>query len=104
MTAISSLTDMLCEFRCLDLGILGREASLNHNEKVIDEIFSKMDPDVARKMKRKFRKISRQMIRRESWKKMNKKSRRQAVMRELFIRSWEDALEIRDNLKDNDEP
>ena len=104
MGAISSLTDILCELRCLDLGILGRETSLNRDEKVIDEIFSKMDPDEARKMKRRFRKVSRQMIKRDRWKKLKSRGRRQEVMREIFMAAWEDALRIRDSLPDNDVP
>jgi hypothetical protein len=104
MGAISSLTEILCELRCLDLGILGREVSLNRDERVIDEIFSKMDPDEARKMKRKFRKVSRQIIKRERWKKLKSRGRRQEVMRDIFVTAWEDALKIRDGQPDNDVP
>jgi len=88
--------------RCLDLGILGRDISLNWEQKAVDAAFSGMDPDEARKMKRKFRKIARKMIKKERWVRLSRRQKRHEVIRQIFIKAWQDAIRLQGPKPDND--
>ena len=91
---MGDLTRMLCELRCLDMGILGRERVSDWENNSIDTAFREMDPIEARKMKRRFRKVARRIIPRDSWKKMTRRQKRVRVMREIFMRAWEDTIKL----------
>jgi len=97
-----NLTRFLCELKCLDLGILGREISMSWEQFAIDTAFNGMSPDEARKMKRRFRKIARKMIKRERWVKYTRCQKRIEVMRQLHIDAWEQAIKLQYNKPDND--
>jgi hypothetical protein len=84
------------------MGILPRERVSDWENNSIDTAFREMDPIEARKMKRKFRKVARKIIPRDSWKKMTRRQKRARVMREIFMRAWEDTIKLEDRSADND--
>ncbi len=97
-----NLTHLLCELKCLDLGILGRKISMSWEQCSIDTAFNGMSPDEARKMKRRFRKIARKMIKRERWVKYTPSQKRKEVMSQLHIDAWEQSIKLQYNKPDND--
>jgi len=74
------------ELDCLDLGILGPGITENYEDNTIDAAFSLMRTEDARRMKRKFRKVARKLVIRESWKTMTRRQKRNKVRREMYMR------------------
>lgn len=74
------------ELDCLDLGILGPSVAEHHEDNSIDAAFSLMNPEDARRMKRKFRKVARSLVTRDHWKTMNRRQKRNRVRREMYMR------------------
>ena len=89
-----SLVIMLCEMKCLDLGILGRLVTLDTDKKSIDTALGCLSPNEVRKTKRKFRKVARKMTSKKLWDKMSRSDKRTHVMREIYLQSWNEAADL----------
>jgi len=74
------------ELECLNLGILGPKIAKSDDPKSIDTALALLSPDESRQMRRKFRKVARQIINRKTWPKMTSKQKRYKVHRELYIK------------------
>ena len=99
---MNDVVNFLCEIFCLEAGILGRSIALNWEENAIDEAFQTMDPAEVRKLKRKFRKVARKMIPKERWNLMSRRQKRTVVMREMFMRAWQESIKMNRDISDND--
>lgn len=81
-----STVKFMHELDCLELGILGPNIADHHDDRSIDAAFSLMSLEDARRMKRKFRKVARRLVTKETWKKLNRRQKRNRVRREMYMK------------------